>query len=266
MFDSQGISDGLVSGLSALLAQPLLSEAVSAQQKSYVTYTISSLPQNNLHRTITLLEARSLLAATGTTGFRTWEACLHLGTYLCSPTCATPIAGQNILELGAGTGYLSILCAKYLGAAHVTATDGSETIVADLATNIFLNGLQDSSMIEARELKWGHALLSGEHAEWHNEYPIDVVLGADVAYDSRGIPALVATLFDILEIFPAVRILIATTVRNEDTFKNFVEVCRMKTFKVEEIDFPVLPPDKQEGPFYWDGIPIKLLDVKKINK
>jgi protein-lysine N-methyltransferase EEF2KMT len=259
----QGISDGLVSRLSTLLALPLPSEAVSAQQRSYVTYTLSSLSQDNSHPTIILLEARNLLAATGTTGFRTWEACLHLGAYLCSQSCSIPIANQGILELGAGTGYLSILCAKHLHAAHVTVTDGSDTLVADLATNFYLNGLQDDPVIEAKELKWGQALLAGEQAEWNQGRPVDIVLGADVTYDSEGIRALVATLVDLVEMFPAVKILIAATIRNEETFKNFVKVCGMNSFVVEEIDFPVMPPEDQEGPFYWDGVPIKLCNIKK---
>ena len=260
----QDILDDLVSRLSTLLTLPLLSEAVSAQQRSYVTYTLSSLSQDNSPPTITLLEARNLLAAAGTTGFRTWEACLHLGTYLCSPSCAITVTDQNILELGAGTGYLSILCAKHLHAAHVTVTDGSDTIVADLASNFFLNGLQNNPVIEAKELKWGQALVSGEQTEWNQGRTVDVVLGADVTYDSKGIPALIATLVDLVEMFPAVKILIAATIRNEETFENFLKVCGMNSFAVKEIEFPVMPPKNQEGPFYSDGVPIKLCNVKKI--
>lgn len=143
-------------------------------------------------------------------------------------------------------------------------TDGSDSIVTDLATNFFLNGLQDSSVIEAKELKWGQALLGGEQAEWNNGRPVDIVLGADVTYDSKGIPALVATLVDLVEMFPTVKILIAATIRNEETFKTFEKVCGMSSFAVEEIDFPVMPPENQEGPFYWDGVPIKLCIIKKI--
>lgn len=142
-------------------------------------------------------------------------------------------------------------------------TDGSDIIVADLAMNFFINGLQDNPVIEAKELKWGQALLSGEQAEWNHGRPVDVVLSADVTYDSKGIPALVATFVDLVEMFPAVKILIAATIRNEETFKIFVKVCGMNSFTVEEIDFPVMPPENQEGPFYWDGVPIKLCNIKK---
>jgi len=142
-------------------------------------------------------------------------------------------------------------------------TDGSDTIVADLATNFFLNGLQESPVVEARELKWGKVLLGGEQAEWNQGRPVDVIMGADVTYDSKGIPALVATLVDLVEIFSGVKILIAATIRNEETFKTFVKVCGMNNFAVEEIDFPVMRPENQEGPFYWDGVPIRLCNINK---
>ncbi len=66
---SQGISDDLMDALSSLFFLSLPSEAVSAQQKSYVTYTLSSLPSHDGKApTITLLEAQNMVAASGTTG------------------------------------------------------------------------------------------------------------------------------------------------------------------------------------------------------
>ena len=261
----QGISDGLVSRLAILLALPIPPEAVSAQQRSYVTYTLSNLYSNAPSADITLLEARNLFAAGGTTGFRTWDACLHLGVYLSSPSCGVLIAKRNVLELGAGTGYLSILCAKYLDAAHVTATDGSDTLVADMATNFYLNGLHDSTAIYATDLKWGHALLGGEQEEWNQGRQIDVVLGADVTYDHTEIPALVATLDDLIELFPSVQILIAATIRHEKTFETLLGTCAMNGLVVEDVHFPVIPKDNQQGPFYSDLVPIRICSIRKIS-
>jgi protein-lysine N-methyltransferase EEF2KMT len=210
-----------------------------------------------------MLEARNLVSVAGTTGFRTWEACLHLGVYMSSSTCVIPVANKNILELGAGTGYLSIVCAKYLGATHVTATDGSDAMVADMLTNFYLNGLQDATVIHARDLKWGQALLGGEHEEWNQGRHVDIVLGADVTYDSAVIPSLVATLVDLVDLFPAVQILIAATIRQEKTFETFLKVCDVNHFVVEEIEFPIMPPERQEGPFYSDRIPIRICSIRK---
>jgi hypothetical protein len=145
----------------------------------------------------------------------------------------------------------------------VTATDGSDAVIADLSTNFYLNGLQDSDLIEAKELRWGQALLGSEQEEWNSGRNIDVVLGADITYDSSVIPALVATIVDLTELFPAVKTLIAATIRNEKTFVTFLEACRKNCFAVEDIEFDVLPPEKQGGPFYGDGTPIRLCTLRK---
>jgi predicted nicotinamide N-methyase len=260
----QGISDDLMSRLSVLLSSSLPSEAVAVQQKSYVTYTLSSLFDSSASPPmITLLESRNLLAAAGTTGFRTWDACLHLGSYLSSPKCSVPIANKTILELGAGTGYLSILCAKYLGASHVTATDGADTVVSEMGTNFYLNELQDESRITAKELQWGYPLLGGEQIEWNSGRKIDVVLGADVTYDETAHPALVATFGELEELYPGVVIVIAATVRNEKTFEKFLKSCNGNGFVVQDIQFPVQKPEVQAGPFYTEGILIQLFCIMK---
>jgi predicted nicotinamide N-methyase len=253
--------------LSSLLSSSIPSEATSAQQKSYVTYTISSLSSQSQAEdenisTTTLLEARNLVAASGTTGLRTWEAALHLGNYLCANS-RTLVQGKSILELGAGTGYVSILCAEHLGAEHVLATDGSDDVVSSLSTNFYLNNLQDSAKIEGKELKWGHALIGGEHPVWNAGRKIDLVLGADLTYDGSGIPALVSTFRDLFHLYLEVKIIIAATVRNPRTFQTFLGTCRGNVYVVEEIEFEVLKAEQQQGPFYSDLVPIQLCLITK---
>jgi predicted nicotinamide N-methyase len=262
-FVSQSISDELADKLAGLVAGPVPDELSAAQQKSYVTYTVSSLAGEIRNPAITLLEARNLLSAAGTTGLRTWEASLHLGSYLTTPSCVTPIAGKTVLELGAGTAYVSILCAKFLRAAHVTATDGAEEVVEDMSTNFYLNGLQDAAVINATDLKWGHALVGGEHEAWNAGRQVDVVLAADVTYDNTVLPSLVATMLDLVELFPGVDILLAATIRQERTFGTFMEMCRTAKFTVVEVDYPVTPLGEQRGPYYGDGTPIKICHITK---
>jgi len=249
--------------LSSLFVSSVPSEATSAQQKTYVTYTLSSL--NHLSgklSTITLLEARNLVAASGTTGLRTWEAALHLGTYLCA-NAESLVYGKSILELGAGTGYVSILCAKHLEAKHVIVTDGSDDVVASFSTNFYLNGLQDTSIIEGKDLKWGHALIGGEHPEWNGGRNIDLVLGADLTYDGSHIPALVSTFGDLFALYPDVKIVYAAPVRNRKTFEIFPDACRENKYVVEEIKFGIPKAELQEGPFYSDQVPIQLCLITK---
>jgi predicted O-methyltransferase YrrM len=171
----QEISDDLSSALAGLMSKKLPSEAVAVQQPSYVTYAFSGLPADQ-SPTVTLLESRSVLFSSGTTGLRTWEAGLYLASYLATQG-RTYIQGKRILELGAGTGLLSILCSRFLAAKHVTATDGDDGVVEALATNFFLNSIQDNGKILARSLRWGRALDEGESGK---QEPIDVVIGADI--------------------------------------------------------------------------------------
>ena len=149
-----------------------------AQRKNFVTYT-PPLPPNESFP-IYLLESPSLLASSGTTGFRTWEAAVHLGAFLCSPAGKPYVHGLSIVELGAGTGLLSILCAKQLGASFVLATDGSREVVSDLTANVDLNGLSEG-LVETQQLPWGYSLIGGAldpKAQERRHY--DTVLGADV--------------------------------------------------------------------------------------
>jgi predicted nicotinamide N-methyase len=157
------------------MTKKLPSEAQAVQQPSYVTYNFST--GSKQVPSVTLLESRSLLSTSGGTGFRTWEAALHLGSYLSSDEGTAFVHGKRVVELGAGTGILSILCARWLGCAHVTATDGDDRVVEALDNNIFLNGLQQSDLIDARLLKWGRAL---EEDEGGKQQEVDVVIGADV--------------------------------------------------------------------------------------
>lgn len=91
---------------------------------------------------------------------------------------------------------------------------------------------------------------------------VDVVIAADVTYDAAGIPALVSTFQNVFARNPAVKVLVAATVRNERTFKGFLGTCEGCGLRVEEIEFPVVGGRQQEGPFYDDGVEIKICEVK----
>ncbi|KAK6857338.1 hypothetical protein PG995_007525 [Apiospora arundinis] len=267
-WEQHGVSDDLMSQLSELLASPLPEELIAVQQKSYVTYSQSLLSGDtgpeagaDPYPHVTLLESRHLISAGGTTGLRTWEAALHLGQYLC--TQPTLVQNKRVLELGAGTGYVSILCAKHLAPAQVIASDGSDDVVANLPENFYLNGLQDSRAISVMDLKWGHALVGTEEAEWNGGQPIDLVLGADVTYDESVIPSLVATIDDLFDMFPRVLVIITATERNRQTFDAFINVCQKRALNVEEVKFDITPKDAQTGPFYSDQVPIRICRITR---
>lgn len=221
-----------------LVLVPQVPEFELAQMKSLVTYRLSlmeSAAQIHTH------ENRSLIAAGGATGHRTWEAALHLGQYLC----ANPylITGKRVLELGAGTGYNSVLCAKYLGAAHVTATDGSEEVFENLSDTFALNDCSYNSSswtdtkITPKLLQWGHALIGTEEPEWNGGRAVDIILGADITYDQNANPALAGTLRDLLDLYPDADVLLSVTDRNPQTFLKFQELCRKHQLQIAELDF-----------------------------
>lgn len=176
----QDILDDLVSRSASLLGSALTSEAAAALQKSYVTYSFSSGDISPVSlKQVTLLENRSLLFAAGTTGLRTWEAALHLGSYLASPRGREHVSGRKVLELGAGTGLLSILASRHLGASHVLATDGDGSVIESIKSNFFLNGLDINPNVECAILRWG-TYLGGMDHEGVMSGMFDIILGSDI--------------------------------------------------------------------------------------
>jgi predicted nicotinamide N-methyase len=176
-----------MSALSSLLAFGVPPESESAQQKAYVTYSFcpSSTGESVVaEKSVTLLESRAVISSSGTTGLRTWEAALHLGAFLCSEEGLKRVRGKRVFELGAGTGMLSILCAKHLGVTDVVATDGDEAVVDAIKSNSFLNGVDADnpphSMVRTAALRWGWPLNASTFAEDYGMGLPEVVLGADV--------------------------------------------------------------------------------------
>lgn len=252
-----------------MLAIPLPSDTEATEKETdYVTYHLSLLPHTTtdgaprvLENCITLLESRRLIASAGATGFRTWEAGLHLGQYLSSNPDL--IRGKNVLELGTGTGYVSVLCAKYLGASRVVASDGSEDVLNGLSDTAFLNGLQGSQVLIPKELMWGNALVGTEEEKWDGGNEVDVVLGADITYDTRAMPALIATLDELFGLYPKVQVLICTAERNIETLRTLLEQCKGAGMETSSVEFPLPKAEEQLGPFYDTSVPIHIVEIRR---
>ena len=247
-----------------------------ATKKSPVVYYVSALEKAAVANIatpplITLLENRATIAAGGTTGIRTWEAALHLGAYLCQ--YPELVQGKRVLELGAGTGYVAVLCAKFLGTTACVATDGSPAVVDSLPANLELNG---QGAVLSKELAWGPSP-PDDWCDWAGD-GFDTILGADITFDARDMPDLLATirwcLGGGLEDEKAVRakamgdlgadghrtqktVLIAATERNKKTFDTFTQLAA-ECFDVEDVAFPVPARAQQTGPFYNDAVPIHI--------
>lgn len=276
--DDDFVNDDLMSYAAALRAESIISEAEAAQQKSYVTYGFrtrlhddSSIGHIN---EITMLENRSVLSSGTTTGLRTWEAALHLGAFLCTEPGRTLIGGRNIMELGAGTALLSILCSRHLGARHVLATDGEGCLLSDITTNLFLNALDgDTQRIDVAVLRWGSWLGSLEREEIMKG-DMEVILGADIVgrdqpmknlrtnctqtYDRRSFPALVSTIVDLLELQSEAIALISEPVRDAQTSKAFEEICSANGLEIH-----VIPHSPGRLPIYSFNPPVRIMKIQR---
>ncbi|KAI0843259.1 putative methyltransferase-domain-containing protein [Hypoxylon sp. FL0890] len=263
------ISNELVERLASFTTSGVRSEFQVVQEKAYVTFTcipekgnLVGPDDDGLEPTMTLLEQRHLVSGSRTTGFRTWEASLHLGSYLLTDAGSHLVRGKNVLELGAGTGFLTILLAKHLNAKHVTATDGDEGVVEAIKENIALNEL-DQHRIRTETLMWGCDLKETWVENDYATHPYDVVVGADITYDKVAIRALVSTLQGLFDMRSTLKIVIAGVVRNTETFQTFRDECASHHFDVKDIQFESKPMRQQRALFYAAAVPIKILSITR---
>ncbi len=130
---------------------------------------------------IDLLEKPNLLSVVGSTGYRTWEAARPLASSLAS--WPERVQGKKVLELGAGTGLLSFLCAKHLNASRVVATDGDAVTVDRLMISNAHNGFEKphaKSKTNFGIFRWGEPFAGTVIGQELNLGLFDIVLAADV--------------------------------------------------------------------------------------
>ncbi|KAI1472121.1 putative methyltransferase-domain-containing protein [Daldinia caldariorum] len=266
--EEDGVLGELTARFKSFIAIGVSSEFRAAQEETYVTFTCLTEnynPENSSdcdsEPTITLLERRQLVLGSQITGFRTWEASLHLGSYLLTDAGSQIVRGKNILELGAGAGFLSILLAKHLHAKHVTTTDGDEGVVESIRENLSLNGLNTQGKVKAGTLTWGHDPWETWIKDDCDVNPYDVVIGADITYNTTAISALVSTLHKLIERRSKLRVIIAGVVRNAATFQKFRDDCTYRHFAVEEVHFEPKSMRQQKALFYAAAVPIKILSI-----
>ncbi|KAM6943572.1 uncharacterized protein mettl21ca [Xenentodon cancila] len=118
-----------------------------------------------------------------------WPAALDLCSFLENNRHAIDLQGKEVLELGAGTGLVSIV-ASLLGGL-VTSTDRPE-ILSNLRANVMRNTrgrCRHTPQVAA--LSWGFNL---EHTHPPSAYRYDYVLAADVVYHHDFLDELLATM------------------------------------------------------------------------
>ncbi|KAJ5558072.1 hypothetical protein N7535_009562 [Penicillium sp. DV-2018c] len=272
------INDDLMECWSTLVSQPKPSALQQAQQLSLVKYTapksnVGTGSSSSTERTVTISESRGLILSGGTTGNRTWEAALHLGSFLTSEAGEALVRGKRVIELGAGTGFLSLVCARHLGVRSVVTTDREPVLIDNIRDCVRFNLPEgrESIPIYPAIWDWGTPLeksgdLAGLVSDEDGEgtgLTFDIALGADLIYDTDLVPLLISTVRDLFENYHTKEFIIAATLRNEDTFRTFLVACETNSFTVETLPFESTPSAEQTGFFHSTSIPIRTYRISR---
>lgn len=125
-----------------------------------------------------------------------------------------------------------------MGAARVLATDGDEQVCAAIQRNVEINASrQMKSFLGQEEGEEGQhqrqqiqnvkveQLWWGTDDDFLSEQSFDLVLGADVTYDTRVLPDLISTISRLLGRKLGSMAIIAATLRNQDTLVSWERAC-----------------------------------------
>jgi SAM-dependent methyltransferase len=142
------------------------------------------------------LTIRQEASGSGKTGLAVWNSGLLLTRLLESLVLKEAPdwwnEQQDVLELGCGTGLVSIAASR-LGAKSVLATDGNPEVIRLSTTNLELNNRSSGGRIQAQVMQWG-LLNAMDYCD-----SADLVLGADLTYNSGAWRVLAETMFTVLK-------------------------------------------------------------------
>ena len=131
------------------------------------------------------LNDSALLATDHTSvGLQSWASSIILAERICWDPSTFHFdlldqPGARVLELGAGTGLLSIVTSKLLPSAEIIATDYHTDVLANLRTNVSTNATgRFQSSISVHVLDWSNPPTEGPFSDGS----FDMILAADVVY------------------------------------------------------------------------------------
>lgn len=261
MTGHQGVSDLLYTHRANLCQ----AEQTDIYKKRTLTYTPPT-DFDSPTTSIVIEEAQYLLGSASNVGLRTWEASLRLAHFLWNRQAL--IRGRHVLELGAGTGFLSIFCSAVLSAKHVLATDGNDQVLDSLRHNVDLNNpvYGPSAPPVVKKLSWEDeedfdSMITSEDG---TGFKPDIVIGADITYHPDACKALAYLLAKLARLNPACEFFIAVTVREVKTLESFVQRCESDEFglKVKDVEFRCPGIHEQKGLFHTVAMPIRIYEIR----
>ena len=188
-------------------AANILSSFVGAEPEQALTRTFSFPFLGSKADTIEVeLNDAPLLSGDHTSvGLQSWASSIILSERMCAQPATFRLdanssrSGGRILELGAGTGLLSISAAKILqryGALEnttIVATDFHPDVLANLRRNVDTNFTSFHNAIDVRCLDWEHPDLTAP-----SDKPFDIILAADVVYHPSHAAWIKACVYSLL--------------------------------------------------------------------
>ncbi|XP_015926197.1 protein-lysine N-methyltransferase EEF2KMT [Parasteatoda tepidariorum] len=188
---------------------------------SYNSYII------NPNCVITLHE-NTCFVAKSTTGLQTWEASKYLAEWcINNPSLFTD---KKILELGSGIGLLGITILKLCQPKQYIFTDKSWEVLNVLSSNIQINELDLKCDIQQIPLVWSTTTENDA-----KKLSSDILLGADLVYDT----SMVESLVHALKIFlskESTCAYIASKIRDPNTDKKFLRHLDLVDLKYEVLE------------------------------
>ncbi|KAH0561535.1 hypothetical protein KQX54_017508 [Cotesia glomerata] len=201
---------------------------------------------------VIIKESRTIVSD-GTTGLCSWQAAEVLAEWCIENKIF--LAGKSIVELGSGVGLTGITVLKTCRPKSYTFTDCHPRVLDLLEENIELNELKkaDETIVQVEELAW-ESISEHKEANWTSP---DIILAADVVYDSSVFSSLINAIYVLLKNSINFAI-IGVTVRNQDTLEGFLRELEKHKLGYKELPLP------EYKIFEAASVPVKIIRIQSI--
>lgn len=176
--------------------------------------------------------------------------------------------GKNVLELGCGIGLTGIYIIKTCHPKSFTFSDCNQKVLNTVCKNLKHNFPNVKNNSQSNQYQF-----NGEHRDtiirimefnWEKKVEnipeFDVIIAADILYDKKSFNSLRITLESLLKNNDNHYVIIAATVRNEDTLNKFLQPLKNHNLSFQELD----PLEQNSLPIEAIDAPVKFIKIFKI--